>query len=382
MSEEPNNLPPPEEQAAQAPPPAEAAAAEKPPAEKPPKGEKKPKADKGAKGEKGAGGEKQPKGEKPAKGEKGGKGEKPAKGEKAAKGGKGRRDPQADSHSTPPGALPKGDPAVAGRAARPHQPAVAAAAAKDRHEHGRGQGDRGEEAPRRGGRGDEDDRRAKAGDHVSRLSIAGFKLREGQAIGCKVTLRGKRMWEFLDRLVSHRSAAGPRFPRPESGRLRRAGELHPRADRAIGLSRAEPGQVHADPGDERDLGHHDGEEQRGAGVVAEVGDAVAGGVNAWHVSSDKYDQAQMTETSSPAFFFYFGFFRISIFGFRTCDPCGWGVDWELSIWQANRRSRRRSGSRSFPPGLYGGAGFAAGRGPCTGSSEFAASAFAIWPTRE
>jgi large subunit ribosomal protein L5 len=33
-------------------------------------------------------------------------------------------------------------------------------------------------------------------------SIAGFKLREGQAIGTKVTLRGDRMWEFLDRLVS------------------------------------------------------------------------------------------------------------------------------------------------------------------------------------
>src|SRR5438105_13554903 len=33
-------------------------------------------------------------------------------------------------------------------------------------------------------------------------SIAGFKLREGQSIGAKVTLRGDRMWEFLDRLVS------------------------------------------------------------------------------------------------------------------------------------------------------------------------------------
>ncbi len=31
-------------------------------------------------------------------------------------------------------------------------------------------------------------------------SIAGFKLREGMPIGCKVTLRGDRMWEFLDRL--------------------------------------------------------------------------------------------------------------------------------------------------------------------------------------
>ena len=36
----------------------------------------------------------------------------------------------------------------------------------------------------------------------ARLSVAGFKLREGQAIGCKVTLRGLRMYEFLDRLIS------------------------------------------------------------------------------------------------------------------------------------------------------------------------------------
>ena len=36
----------------------------------------------------------------------------------------------------------------------------------------------------------------------ARKSIAGFKLREGMAIGCKVTLRGARMWEFYDRLLS------------------------------------------------------------------------------------------------------------------------------------------------------------------------------------
>jgi large subunit ribosomal protein L5 len=36
----------------------------------------------------------------------------------------------------------------------------------------------------------------------ARRSIAGFKIREGQSIGAKVTLRGDRMWEFLDRLVS------------------------------------------------------------------------------------------------------------------------------------------------------------------------------------
>jgi len=36
----------------------------------------------------------------------------------------------------------------------------------------------------------------------AKKSIAGFKLREGNAIGAKVTLRGARMWEFYDRLVS------------------------------------------------------------------------------------------------------------------------------------------------------------------------------------
>jgi large subunit ribosomal protein L5 len=36
----------------------------------------------------------------------------------------------------------------------------------------------------------------------AKTSIASFKLREGQSIGCKVTLRGDRMWEFLDRLIA------------------------------------------------------------------------------------------------------------------------------------------------------------------------------------
>lgn len=36
----------------------------------------------------------------------------------------------------------------------------------------------------------------------SRVAISGFRLREGMEIGCKVTLRGNRMFEFLDRLIS------------------------------------------------------------------------------------------------------------------------------------------------------------------------------------
>lgn len=42
----------------------------------------------------------------------------------------------------------------------------------------------------------------KAVPTLARKSIAGFKLREGWPIGCKVTLRGARMYEFLDRLIS------------------------------------------------------------------------------------------------------------------------------------------------------------------------------------
>ena len=37
---------------------------------------------------------------------------------------------------------------------------------------------------------------------IAKNSVANFKLREGQPIGCKVTLRGERMYEFLDRLVN------------------------------------------------------------------------------------------------------------------------------------------------------------------------------------
>jgi len=36
----------------------------------------------------------------------------------------------------------------------------------------------------------------------ARKSIANFKLREGMPVGCRVTLRGERMWEFLDRLIN------------------------------------------------------------------------------------------------------------------------------------------------------------------------------------
>ena len=51
----------------------------------------------------------------------------------------------------------------------------------------------------------------------ARKSIAGFKLREGMAIGAKVTLRGDRMWEFYDRLGLAGAPADPRLPWHEPG---------------------------------------------------------------------------------------------------------------------------------------------------------------------
>ena len=45
-------------------------------------------------------------------------------------------------------------------------------------------------------------------------------------IGCKVTLRGDRMWEFLDRLIVDRAAARPRLPRRLARQLRRPRQLH------------------------------------------------------------------------------------------------------------------------------------------------------------
>ena len=71
----------------------------------------------------------------------------------------------------------------------------------------------------------------------AKKSIATFKLREGNAIGAKVTLRGARMWEFYDRLVS---LAIPRirdFRGHEHDVVRRARQLHVRRDRAADLSR-------------------------------------------------------------------------------------------------------------------------------------------------
>ncbi len=59
----------------------------------------------------------------------------------------------------------------------------------------------------------------------ARKSIANFKLRQGQAIGAMVTLRGERMYEFLDRLIIAGAAAYPRLSRREPALVRRPRQL-------------------------------------------------------------------------------------------------------------------------------------------------------------
>ena len=66
----------------------------------------------------------------------------------------------------------------------------------------------------------------------SRKSIANFKLRDGQSVGASVTMRGDRMWEFLDRLIA---VAIPRirdFRGLNPDVIRRARQLHVRRYRA------------------------------------------------------------------------------------------------------------------------------------------------------
>ena len=88
----------------------------------------------------------------------------------------------------------------------------------------------------------------------ARKSIAQFKLREGMPIGCHVTLRGNRMWEFADRLLT---LALPRI-RDFRGLNGRQGQLHLRAERAGHVPGDRPGQDRSRPRHGhhvRDLGH-------------------------------------------------------------------------------------------------------------------------------
>ena len=100
------------------------------------------------------------------------------------------------------GPVQQHDQAAARQGSRHQQRDADPEAGEDRHQHGRRPRHAAAVAAREGGRRPHFDLRPEADHHAAGRSIAGFKLREGQAIGTKVTLRGDRMWEFFDRLLS------------------------------------------------------------------------------------------------------------------------------------------------------------------------------------
>ena len=71
----------------------------------------------------------------------------------------------------------------------------------------------------------------------AKKSIAAFKVREGMPIGAMVTLRGDKMYEFLDRLIIDCAAARARLPRRLVEELRRPRQLHAGPARPADLRR-------------------------------------------------------------------------------------------------------------------------------------------------
>ena len=112
----------------------------------------------------------------------------------------------------------------------------------------------------------------------AKVAVSGFRLREGNEIGCRVTLRGQRMYEFLDRLIS---IALPRI-RDFRGVNPKSFDGH--GNYSLGLTRADgvprdrsgQGDVHARHG--RDLRDQHEQRRRGPRIVAAVRHAVPRGV--------------------------------------------------------------------------------------------------------
>ena len=100
----------------------------------------------------------------------------------------------------------------------------------------------------------------------AKKSIASFKLREGQEIGAKVTLRGDRAWEFLDRLLAMAIPRIRDFRGLVAPILRRPRQLHVRGHRAADLprNRLRPHRHHQRHGHHHC--HHRTHQRRGPGT--------------------------------------------------------------------------------------------------------------------
>ena len=99
----------------------------------------------------------------------------------------------------------------------------------------------------------------------ARKSIAAFKLRAGMPIGCRVTLRGNRMWAFLDRLIATALPRVRDFRGVPDVELRRARQLHAGHPGSPDLPRPRLQQGGQVEGSQRDLRDH--RDKRRAGFL-------------------------------------------------------------------------------------------------------------------
>ena len=103
----------------------------------------------------------------------------------------------------------------------------------------------------------------------AKKSIAQFKVRKGMPIGTMVTLRGERMWEFLDRLMSIALPRVRDFKGVSPQGLRRPRQLHARPARSAAVPRDRLHEGRQGARHER-VGRDDGEDRRGSAEAAAV----------------------------------------------------------------------------------------------------------------
>ena len=100
------------------------------------------------------------------------------------------------------GQVQKGSPPGSRQEVGPDEPDEPAEADENQRQHGRRQGVARQEPHAAGGRHLAKITGQKPQMTKARVAVSGFRLRENNEIGCRVTLRGHRMYEFLDRLIS------------------------------------------------------------------------------------------------------------------------------------------------------------------------------------
>ena len=105
----------------------------------------------------------------------------------------------------------------------------------------------------------------------ARKSIANFKLRDGMPVGVSVTLRGARMYEFLDRLMSIAIPQDPRLPRAQPTLLRRPRQLDAGDPRADHLPRDRLRLDRPGPRPRRDDHHHGATDEEAFALLDAIG---------------------------------------------------------------------------------------------------------------